>query len=131
MNNVKRILIVLLFLLPVSVFACAVPMMGSEFDKLIAVEKIGKNTFRAVISKEAEGLNYGASVTIEYYPADAEHRFGKYSKRFFLKEKGQSYVFDFELNKIEGHIPFLQVFWFPEMGGMCGAYGKSKDLVLE
>ena len=127
----KRILIGLLFLLPVSVFACTVPMMGPEFDKLIMVEKIGQNMFRAVISKEAEGLNYGASATIEYYPADAEYRFGEYSKRVFLKENGQNYVFDFELKKIEGHIPFLKVFWFPEMGGLCGAYGKSKDLVLE
>jgi len=113
------------------VFACTVPMIGPEFDKLIAVEKVGKNTFRAIISKEAEGLKYGASAAIEYYPADAEHRFGKYSKRVFLKEKGQNYVFDFELKKIEGYIPFLQVFWFPEMGGLCGTYGNSKDLVFE
>ena len=114
-----------------SAFACTVPMMGPEFDKLIKVERIAKNQFKATVSKDADGLYYGAEATVEYYPANSEHRFGEYSKRVHLKEKGSSYVFTFELKKIEGYIPFLQVFWYPEQCCLCGAYGKSNDLKIE
>ncbi|WP_444898727.1 hypothetical protein ACJJIX_13835 [Microbulbifer sp. VAAC004] len=128
----NRFLITLVCLVASSLaFACTAPKMGSEFDKLIKVEKIESNTFQATISMNAEGLNYGAEATIEYYPENSEHRFGEYSKRVHLKERGTEYVSTFDLKKIEGHIPFLQVFWYPEMCCLCGAYGKSNDLALE
>ncbi len=130
MNRIIISLIVLL-LASTSAFACTVPMMGTEFDKLIVVEKIAKNKFKATVSKNAKGLHYGAEATVEYYPANSEHRFGEYSKRVHLKVKDSNYVFTFELKKIEGHIPFLQVFWYPEQCCLCGAYGKSNDLTLE
>ena len=128
----NRVLISLVFLFASSlVFACAVPKMGPEFDKLIKVEKVASNKFQATISMNAEGLNHGAEATVEYYPANSDYRFGEYSKRVHLKEKGTKYISTFELQKIEGHIPFLQVFWYPEKCCLCGAYGKSNDLTLE
>ena len=122
---------IVLFLSSVCTLACTVPMMGADFDELIAVEKIGKNQFKATIAKDAKGLNYGAEAAVEYYPANSEHRFGEYSKRVHLREQGSDYVSIFELEKIEGHIPFLQVFWHPEQCCLCGAYGKSNELSLE
>ncbi|GAA5444902.1 hypothetical protein Misp06_03094 [Microbulbifer sp. NBRC 101763] len=128
----NQVLISLVFLFASSLaFACTAPKMGPEFDKLIKVEKVASNTFQTTISMSAEGLNYGAEATVEYYPANSEHRFGEYSKRVHLKEKGTEYVSTFELKKIEGHIPFLQVFWYPEGCCLCGAFGKSNDLTLE
>ncbi|GHD14215.1 hypothetical protein GCM10007052_17710 [Halioglobus japonicus] len=106
-------------------------MMGADFDELITVEEIGNNGFKATISKEAKGLSYGAEATVQYYPASSEHRIGEYSKRVQLIEQGSNYVSSFELEKIEGHIPFLQVFWYPEQCCLCGAFGKSDDLSLD
>jgi len=130
-EGMKRILISLIFLLSTPVMACTVPMMGEEFDRLIVVEKVGENAFKAFIPQKAKDLSYGASITVEYYPSGSKYRIGEYSKRVSLKEKGSNYVVDFDLKIIEGYTPFLQVFWFPKSGGLCGAYGKSSDLSLK
>ena len=106
-------------------------MMGPEFDQHILVEKVSKNKFKAIISKNAEGLHYGVNGSVEYYPTNSEHRFGVYSKAISLVGQDKYYVSVFELKKIEGHIPYVQVNWYPEKCCLCGAYGKSDDLKLE
>lgn len=105
--------------------------MGPEFDALISIEKIARNTFKATVSKKAGSLNFGTEINAGYYPQESKHRLGKYWKDIYAKEDDSNYVASFELKRIEGYVSFLQVFWFPEKGGLCGAYGKSKDLVLE
>ena len=119
------------FLLPSLSWACTVPRTGEKYDALIEVEKIDKNKFKATISKKAGDLNFGADITVGYYPKGNEYRFGEYWKQAHEKEKGESYVVTFDLKKIDGYVPFVQVFWFPEYAGLCGAYGKSKDLKTE
>jgi hypothetical protein len=119
------------FLLPPLSWACSVPGMGKKYDDLIEVEKIDRNKFRATISKKAGDLNFGADITVGYYPKGSEHRFGEYWKQIHEREKGENYVVIFDLKKIEGYVPFVQVFWFPKYGGLCGAYGNSEDLKIE
>lgn len=111
--------------------ACTVPMMGPEFDKLIKVEKIEGNQFEATVKKEAAGLKYGISASIQYYAANSKHKMGEYTKKVFPREKGVNYVFTFDLKKIEGFIPYLHVFWNPKECCLCGAVGISKDLAVE
>jgi len=112
-------------------WACSIPRMGSEYDALIDVENIGKNKFRATISKKAGHLNFGTQIKVGYYPKGNEYRFGEYWKRIHAKEVGSNFVVTFDLKIIDGYVPFLQVFWYPEQGGLCGAYGKSKDILIE
>ena len=127
----KLIFSLITLLVTGSAVACVIPMTGPNFDQHIVVEKIGRNKFKAVVSKNAEGLEYGAGASVEYYPVDSEHRFGEYSKEIPLVVQGESYVSVFELKKIEGHIPYVQVNWYPKKCCSCGAYGKSEDLKLE
>ena len=123
---------ILSFVYSASTFACAVPGMGPEFDKHIAIEKIGKNKFRATVSKEAEGLKYGVEAVVQYYPADSDHRIGEYLKNVYpTREDDTNYIFIFELKKIEEYIPYLHVFWLPEVCCLCGAFGSSNDIALE
>lgn len=32
---------------------------------------------------------------------------------------------------IEGYTPYIEVFWLPQVPGLCGAFGKSEDLTLD
>jgi len=119
------------FLLPSISWACTVPRMGPEYDALIQVTKAAKNEFKAIVSRRAGNLSFGADIVVGYYPKDSEHRFGEYWKEIGEREEGANYVVTFDLKNIDGYVPFLQVFWFPERVGLCGAYGKSKDLHIE
>ena len=105
--------------------------MGEKYDALIKVEKIGENEFKATIPKKAFDLNFGADIKVGYYPKGNNRRFGEYWKEVYEHEKGSNYVVKFSLKNIDGYIPFVQVFWYPEFGGLCGAYGNSNDLTLE
>ena len=120
-----------IFLVSHSAYGCSVPRSGSEYDSLIKVVNLGNNIFKATIPREAHGLKYGAHISVGYYKELSEYRMSEYSKQVHAKEKGDSYVATFNLAKIEKYIPFVEVYWQPKMGGMCGAFGKSHDLVLE
>lgn len=112
--------------------ACTVAKSGVEFDSLITVQKIAKNTFKAVIPKKAGNLDYGVDITVAYYLKNSKYKSVEYTKRIRgIKEDGSNYIASFNLKDIEDHIPFIQVFWLPDGTGMCGAYGQSKDLILE
>jgi hypothetical protein len=129
----KAALLILFFLFSFSQMAlgCSVPRSGPEYDSLVKIEDLGKNTFRAIFPKEAHGLNYGADVSVAYYDVSEKYRSGEYYKRVGLIEREDHYVVNFKLIKIEGYIPYVEVFWFPKVGGMCGAYGKSNDLLAK
>lgn len=129
-NSIATILIIA-FLIPSISWACSVPRMGEEYDVLIEIESVGENTFTATIPKKAGDLNFGTDITVGYYPKGANGRFGEYWKQIYEKEKGENYVVTFDLKTIEGYVPFVQVFWYPEFGGLCGVYGKSKDLHIK
>ncbi len=129
-KNIVTFFIIAFFVPSVS-WACTVPRTGEEYDVLIKVESVGKNTFKATIPKKAGDLNFGADITVGYYPKGANGRFGEYWKEIYEKEKDENYVVTFDLKTIEGYVPFVQIFWYPEYGGLCGAYGKSKDLHIE
>ena len=111
--------------------ACTIPRMGPEYDSLIKVETIAKNKFRAIVAKKAGDLNFGAEIKVGYYPRGNERRYGEYWKPIYNRVQGDDYVVTFDLKIIEGYVPYLQVYWFPEYNGLCGAYGLSKDLHLE
>ena len=131
MNKILSVAWISVLLLPSITWACTVPRMGSEYDKLIEVEQIGKNKFTATVSKKAGDLNFGADIIVAYYPGGNEHRFGEYWKQIHEREVGKNYVVTFDLKNIDGYVPFLKVYWYPEYGGLCGAYGNSKDLNIE
>lgn len=131
MKKYMPIVFIIAFLLPSLSWACSVPRIGEKYDVLIHVEKIGKNEFKAIIPKKAFDLNFGADITVGYYHKGDNRRFGEYWKEVYDHEKDTNYVVKFSLKNIDGYIPFVQVFWYPEFGGLCGAYGKSDDLTLE
>ncbi len=131
MKKVLAVFFISVVLLPSITWGCSVPKMGAEYDKLIEVEKIGKNKFKATVSKKAGNLNFGADITVRYYPKGNEHRSGEYWKQINEREVGKNYVVTFDLKIIDGYVPFINVFWYPEYGGLCGAYGYSKDLHIE
>ena len=131
MRIILASLLISAFILPSISWACTVPRMGPEYDALIEVEKIARNKFKATISKKAGDLNFGTDITAGYYPKGNEHRFGEYWKQIYKREEGANYVVTFDLVSIDGYVPFVQVFWYPEQGGLCGAYGKSNDLHIE
>ncbi len=127
----KTLFSILILLSPFVSHACSVPYGGTEFDQLIDIEKTGYNSFRATAPIKVKHLNYGAAITVGYYPEDSEYRSAEYWKDVRKRKDGLNYVTSFELKKIDGYIPFVQVHWFPELNGLCGAYGESEDLILE
>ena len=129
--KIKLILSLLLFLVPSVTLSCSAPQIGAKFDKLIKIERVTGNKFKAIIPKEAGNLNYGADIKVGYYPSNNEYRSGEYWKDIKIKEVGENYETLFDLKKIEGYTPFLNVFWFPEKCCLCGAYGKSEDIILK
>ncbi len=127
----KVILAVFIIFAPVSVFACIAPSVGEYFNKLIQVKRISKNVFRIKVAKKAKGLNFGANISVEYYKNGKKYSFDKYIRTLEIIETGKYYTSTFDLKKIAGYTPFVQVFWNPSSPGMCGAYGRSEDLLLE
>lgn len=119
------------FLLPCLSWACIAPRSGAEYDALIEVEKINKNKFKATVKKKAGKLNSGANIAVGYYSKADKNKVAEYWKGVYEKEEGEFFVAVFDLKNIEGYIPFLEVYWRPETAGMCGAYGRSKDLQIE
>ncbi|MBS9782037.1 MAG: hypothetical protein KGV56_06020 [Gammaproteobacteria bacterium] len=127
----KIFLCLVLSILPISVFACTAPMGGEEFDKLIQVEKIAKNTFHIKVAKNAKGLHFGVDISVVYHKNGKIYQTDNYIKTLKIKESNEYYTSTFELKKIEGYIPMVEVFWQPEQCCLCGAYGHSDELVLE
>jgi len=112
-------------------FACSFPQKGDEFDQLITIEYIGNNEFKAIIEREALGAKFGIQVTANYYPSTQQYRLAEYRKDIFGTFEGDHFIAEFELKAIEGYTPYIEVFWFPQAPGLCGAFGNSEDLTLE
>ena len=111
--------------------ACSFPQKGDEFDQLITIEYICENEFKAVIERDALGLKFGMRVTANYYLSTQQHRLAEYRKDIIGSYEGDNFIAEFELKVIEGFTPYIEVFWFPQAPGLCGAFGNSEDLTLE
>ena len=127
----KLLFAVLILTYPAASFGCAFPSSGAEFDRLISFRQVGKNKYRAKISKTAVELSFGAEIRVAYYPEGSEHRYGVYWKELHITQGNLNYLTSFDLVKIEGHVPYISVFWYPEKPGLCGAIGRSEDLLIE
>jgi hypothetical protein len=112
-------------------FACTIPKRGPEYDKLIQVKKVSGDTFLGTVSKEAEGLHYGAQISIDYVPNKAQSKPQVYSGNVIVKEESEDYIASFELNKIDGYKAYVKVYWQPEQCCLCGAYGTSEEITFE
>ena len=111
---------------------CSVPRMGPEYDALISVRKIGTNEFKLEAAKQAGELDYGVRIIAAYYPEGLEFRSPVYYKEIDAWQKGGvRYEASFDLVRIKGYVPYVQVQWYPERIGLCGAYGNSGDLNVE
>ncbi len=97
-------------ILPISAFACVVPMGGKEFDKLIQVEKIAKNTFYLKVAKNAKGLNFGADINVVYNKNDNQNYADSYIRTLKITEDSDYYISTFKLQKIDGYSPRVEVF---------------------
>ena len=127
----KAIFGFLLLLFPLVSLSCSAPHAGPDFDNLIRIEKTGFNEFKAMFPVKAKDLSFGVEVTVGYYPNGDEYRSAEYWKNVSTKKQGSDYVASFNLKKIDGYTPYVQVFWFPEKCCLCGAIGRSRDLVIE
>ena len=104
---------------------------GPEYDRLIEVKQVAANKFRAKVQRAAGGLVFGATIRVAYSNNNNAVRNGEYYKDLYPREGKVNYLASFELVTIEGYTPYIEVFWFPEKPGMCGAFGESGDLIVE
>lgn len=122
----KFIFILALIVTPFS-HGCEVPMGGEDFDRLVQVKSLGKNTFKITIPKKAKDLDFGVSAGVAYRKKNTAI---DHIKQIEIKPDGNNYIATVEVKPVPNLAAHIMAIWEPKICCLCGAVGYSKKLVL-
>lgn len=130
---IKNLVVILVcVLLSSSALACFMPAHGPEYDSLIKITKLNrKNEYQIEVPQKVGKLDFGVSITLGYsnvYPHNENMRLQEHASLLAGKKKNGNITATFFVKRISGKKPYINVFWIPEAGGLCGASASSNFL---